>query len=146
MFNEIVAMIKSYYINHTTAKSIATSLMNNLNRGVYDNISDMKTFAKVLTNDLQNFSRDKHFRLVFGVHPAEPSELEQHHRLVNLNYGFGEINVFGTIACVGIDGFVPVHWVGVRKKIAEVISTMAKADGLILDLRRNRGGDPATVA
>lgn len=137
IIHEIVEMIQSYYLHRAVAKLITSRLTENMNRGIYSNINDLKIFAQVMTNDLQRFSRDKHFRLLFGVHPAQPSDIEQRRRLQDLNYGFGDIiNLPGTIAYVRINGFVPIHWVGVRNKLAGIMSSIATADGLLLDLRK----------
>lgn len=147
IIHEIVKMVQSYYLNPSMAKLITSRLTDNMSRGVYSNINDVKTFAQAMTNDLQQFSRDKHFRLLFGVHPAQPSNVDQLHRLQDLNYGFGDIiDLPGNITYVCINGFVPIHWVGVRSKLAEIMSSLASADGLLLDLRENKVGDPATVA
>jgi len=67
-----------------------------------------------------------------------------------MNFGFGRIGrLEGNVARLAIHGFVhldeDVHS-EVREGIGEVMSQVADADALLLDLRENGGGDPATVA
>ena len=72
--------------------------------------------------------------------------------LRRMNFGFGSISfdkvsVPGkTIATLPINGFVSSGELEVRTAIAEIMSSIADANALLVDLRANHGGDPNTIA
>lgn len=139
--------IQHFYLDARTGARLIRELRQHISTGAYADITDGKTLAAAITSDLQRLSGDKHFRCLYGIKPDEPSSEEQSRRLQKLNSGFGEVKLLdGNIAVLEIRGFVPVHWEGVRGKIDQIMSSFATFNALILDLRRNRGGDPKTVA
>lgn len=139
--------IQHFYLDPVTGARLIRELRQHISAGAYADITDGKSLAAAITSDLQRLSGDKHFRCLYGIKPDEPSSEEQSRRLQKLNSGFGEVKLLdGNIAVLAIRGFVPVHWEGVCSKIDQIMSSFAAVDALILDLRRNRGGDPKTVA
>ncbi|KAL2865257.1 S41 family peptidase [Aspergillus lucknowensis] len=147
VIENVIDAVQSFYLDPAAATRIANALQSRLSDGTYDNVADANTLARTLTSTLQELSGDKHFRCLFGISPDEPSVEDQVQQLTKLQYGFGEVKrLDGNIAVVEITGFVPVHWHGVRERVDGILSSVSNADALIIDLRRNRGGDPKTVA
>jgi C-terminal processing protease CtpA/Prc len=75
----------------------------------------------------------------------------------DIGFGFGKVtfdnfSIPGSvIAKLPINGFVPTEktlpvWQLLQNAISEILNSVARADVLLVDLRGNRGGDPATVA
>lgn len=131
------------YVDPEIGRRAAAVISAKLAAGEYDAITDRGAFAERLTADLQAVARDKHLR----VHdegqapdagaadgPPPPSEL-----------GFARVDILqGNIGYVDLTGFVPD---GLFRPAADkAMRGLADTDALIIDLRGNRGGDPAAVA
>lgn len=139
------------YVDGDKAQSMAATLHGHLASGDYDKIVDGQAFAERLTDDLRADTRDLHLRVTFGPHPQgeppPPPEADQLAQLRRLNFGFGPIErLKGNVARVVINGFPPAEFEAAKKGIGDLMSQVADADVLILDLRDNGGGSPETVA
>jgi retinol-binding protein 3 len=145
------------YVFPETAAKMAASLRANLAKGDYDRLTEGKAFAERLTADLQAVSHDKHLRLLWSadeipvrpdpteekVTPEEEAKQRDYWKLVN--HGFEKADRLpGNIGYVEIRGFVPASEGG--EKAAAAMSLLADTDALIVDLRRNGGGEPDMVA
>lgn len=149
--DEIAKALDRSYVNAEKATSMAAAIRAHLAKGDYDQLSAGDDFAQHLTDDLHADTRDLHMRVAFGPHPTEdpplPPEAEQLEQLHRVNFGFGKIERLpGNIAHVVIDGFPPVNFEAAHEGIGDLMSQVADADALILDLRENHGGDSDTVA
>ncbi|KAJ0413274.1 ClpP/crotonase-like domain-containing protein [Aspergillus carlsbadensis] len=147
LIENIIDAIQTYYLDRSTASQLAPTLRARVSAGIYNHVSSGHELARTLTTDLQALTGDKHFRCIFGIPPEEPSREEQLARLGKVNYGFGDVKTLdGDIAIIEITLFPPVHWVGVRERINDIMQSVSHASALIIDLRGCRGGDPKTVA
>jgi C-terminal processing protease CtpA/Prc len=64
-----------------------------------------------------------------------------------MNHGFGQVErTKGNIAHVVINGFPLADFEAAQKGIGDLMAQAADADAMIIDLRNNNGGSPATVA
>ncbi len=149
--DKIAATLASTYIDAGKARSMGAALRAHLAKGDYDKIVDGPTFAMRLTEDLHADTRDLHMRVMFGPHPkGEPPpqpEADQLAQLHDMNYGFGQIErIEGSIAHLVIDAFPPADLEAAQVAIGDLMTQVADADALIIDLRGNGGGDPKTVA
>ena len=100
-------------------------------------------------------SRDKHLRVRYSHEPIpvesanrEPTP-EQRERfrayLGAINFGFEKIErLKGNVGYIDLRGFTPAEFSA--ETIVAAMNFLAHTDALIFDLRRNGGGDPATVA
>jgi C-terminal processing protease CtpA/Prc len=120
-------------------------------RDALDAIADPRHFADRLTELMQGVTHDKHIRIRYRVAaPADPAPAGVPHadeqRDAELrNNGIERVERLpGNIGYIEIRGFLPVQWAAVS--ITAAMTLVAHADALIVDLRRNGGGDPATVA
>lgn len=97
---------------------------------------------------------DKHLRILFGYKPRpdtsnkeptrqELAEMKQFAR--RMNHGFEKVErLEGNVGYVDLRGFFPADEAG--ETVASAMSFLANSDALIIDLRKNHGGSPVTVA
>jgi hypothetical protein len=123
----------------------------------YAQITSARQFAEKLTTDLQAVSHDKHVRVRYSYESipvrandhSEPTaeEREQFRReLGRINYGFERVERLpGNIGYIDLRGFTPAE-IGGGETVAAAFNFLANTDALIIDLRKNGGGDPNQVA
>src|SRR5205085_3772593 len=108
-----------------------------------------------LTTDLQAVSHDKHLRVGYSSEPiperqnAEEPTAEELDRfqtfLRQTNFGFEKVERLpGNVGYLDLRGFNPAQFAADTG--AAAMNFLANTDALIIDLRRNGGGDPAMVA
>jgi hypothetical protein len=144
----IAKELEAHYIFPDVANRMIAAVREHLAHGDYDKITQGDEFAEALTKDLRDVSHDLHLGVMFG-HPPQRrggAPEDMHAVLRAMNYGFGAIERMpGNVAHVVIDGFPPIPD-DARDGIANLMSQVADADALIVDLRHNHGGSPETVA
>jgi C-terminal processing protease CtpA/Prc len=128
----VITLLTDNYVFPDIAERAAAVLRGN----DYDHLGADAEFAGAVTGDLQSINGDQHLRLRHEP-PAPPTTATQHCfetvQILEGNLGYLEITLlrdpreFGDIA-------------------AAAMTLVADTDGLILDLRRNRGGEPGMVA
>lgn len=113
-------------------------------------------FAELISKDLRELGHDKHFRVFhdseFREDPAGPDAVpsaaemaQQRVQVGRLGYGIEKVQRLpGNVAYVELRGFGPPDLVG--PGYAAAMSLVDGSEALILDLRRNGGGSPASVA
>lgn len=148
-----LALSKGYIFAETAGK-MSADLRARLGRGEYDSISSAVAFAERVTKDLRAISEDGHLSLRYSEReiPAErpgrptPEELEAQRREVHrLNCGFDKLERLpGNVWLIELRSFSPAELCG--ETVTAVMNTVAHAEAVIFDLRRNGGGDPAQVA
>ena len=145
----IAKELQAHYVIPDVANRMITALRDHLAHGDYDKITSGEEFAATVTKDLRDVSHDLHLRIIFGRRPRghEPSLDDQRAMLRSMNYGFGPIErMSGNVAHVVINGFPPLVDDDSRKAVADLMSQVADADAVLVDLRGNNGGEPETVA
>lgn len=132
LIDTVIALLTDNYVFPDIAKKAAAVLRRN----DYDHLIEDSEFASAVTTDLQSVNGDKHLRLLHE--PPRPQTKTRQHcfekvEILEGNLGYLEVTLlrdpreFGDIT-------------------AAAMTLIADTDGLILDLRRNRGGDPGMVA
>lgn len=150
-----IARLNERYIFPETAKKMEQSVRARATAGAYDNITSAKELARMLTDDFQAVSHDKHLHVFYSndVIPDEegqaPPSAEQQARQrsfgASINFGFEKVErMQGNIGYVDIRGFVPPADGGETASAA--MNFIANSDALIIDLRNNHGGTPAMIA
>lgn len=153
----IDAAIKSLneaYIFPEVAKKMEAMLRDRVQKKEYDGITSAKEFATLLTNQLQEVSKDKHLRVRYS-HEAipqrerrepTPEEIEDYKKFGrSINFGFEKIErMEGNLGYLDMRGFFGAD-LG-APTAAAAMNFLANSDALIIDLRKNGGGDPAMVA
>ena len=162
----LVARLNDHYIFPDKAKQIEAVLRQRQHEGKYETITDGEQLAKQLTNDLRGVAHDLHMTVEFspglvppdsagGPPPASQAEWEQRTnfamrtimkiRLRMMSYGVQKVDHLSpNIGYLQLSGFFPNFLVA--EKYAATMDKLADTDGLIVDLRENRGGMPESVA
>lgn len=162
----LVAQLNNHYVFPDKAKQIEAVLRQRQSEGKYDGITDGKQLAKQLTDDVHGVAHDLHMGVRFsrGLVPPDDdaggppkTEAEWKERL-----SFGQrvfFSVYRRVSSLGVDkvdhlspnigylqvsGFPPPFVVA--EKYGAAMDKLADTEGLIIDLRENRGGGPDTVA
>jgi C-terminal processing protease CtpA/Prc len=151
-------LMQKLYIFPDKAKGMQELLNKKLQAGQYDQIGDVQVFAKTLTEDLRSVSKDRHIRVTYGPEivkriraresqSADEREKERQQAIREdrkRNFGFQEVKILdGNIGHLDLRGFS-----GFRESAETAVAAMnflANADAIIIDLRRNGGGSPATI-
>jgi hypothetical protein len=158
------SVIRDQYINPKLGEEIIAALDTHFKNGDYEVFEENEKFAQRLTEDMHLSGNDLHMRVAFleprpelnqdGVIHKPKSFVEE---LRRMNFGFGSVS-FDTdsipgkkIATLPINGFVPSSpdfasdWQEIKAAIGKIVSSIADADALLVDLRSNHGGSPDTV-
>jgi len=143
------------YVFPVVAGKVATELSTNVSRGAYNGSKTTDVFAKTLTADLAKAGQDRHLRVLYDpTFKAGPDdqktptqeEVDETRKFV-LQDGFGIAKVErlpGNVGYLDLREFPPAEFV--TGAYASAMNLLSGTDALILDLRRNGGGDPAAVA
>ncbi|QMW05003.1 S41 family peptidase [Spirosoma foliorum] len=155
VIQSLLQQLGSQYVFPKVATQIQEVIQAKLNAGDYDSITSSKAFADTLTVQIQRISHDKHLQLFYQNKSASSASsdltakadgnttLEQYGR--QINFGFGKPELLpGNIGYLRIDEFMPVELAAQTATAA--LTHLNQTDALILDLRHNRGGEPAMVA
>jgi hypothetical protein len=156
VIDALVRELNAYYVFPEVAARIETALREKQKRGGYDGLVFAPDLAAALTADLREVSHDLHLGVRASKTPMPPEpardksgpppdEARMLARMKELNYGIGGIEKLpGNIGYLEMRGFVPVKHA--EQPLTAAMTQLADCDALIIDLRRNGGGDPAGVA
>jgi hypothetical protein len=148
--------LNARYVFPEVAVKIEAALRDKQKRGGYDGAVRPQDFATMLTTDLQEAGHDLHLRVRGSDTPLPPQpdasknpsaedEARILARVKELKYGIGGVEKLpGNIGYIEMRGFAPIKYVD--KAITAAMTELADTDALIVDMRRNGGGDPAGVA
>lgn len=146
--------LNSSYVFPETAKKMEQAVRDRVARKEYDQITSAKTLASTLQSHLQEVSHDKHLRVLYSAEPIpverdrepEPAELARQLEFMRtVNFGFEKVERLpGNIGYIDLRGFQLAQF-GAETVVA-AMNFLANTDAMIIDLRRNGGGDPAMVA
>jgi hypothetical protein len=150
-----VAALNTAYVFPETAKKMEQSVRDKLRNHGYDSVTSSREFAQTLTTDLQSVSHDKHLRVNFisETLPPEqppsdpdPREIErQRMQSARVNFGFEKVErLAGNIGYLDLRAFQPINFMA--ETAVSAMNFLTNTEGLIIDLRQNGGGDPASVA
>lgn len=152
--DSLAKQLNDYYVDPDAAAQMGVVLHAKLAHGDYDAIDDTKAFAAVLTGDLRAASHDLHLRVVTGDTPppemlaGKPTAAQQEgmqKRMAENGYGIAKVETMaGNIGYLDMRGFLPVQYSA--PAITAAMAKLAGTSALIIDMRKNGGGDPAGVA
>jgi len=145
-------MLKDYVYPEVGIK-VSKRLIENLNEGNYDDITDFNVFARIITNEMFELTNDKH--LLIRYDPEDVKEIRNsetlsgkekeeffNHQKANSgkrNYGYKEVKILpGNIAYLRFNEFERVEFAG--KTAHATMEFISNSDAIIIDLRDNTGG------
>ena len=145
------------YVFPDVADRVAAALTAKDAQGGYAADNDAMKFSDALSSDLRALGKDGHFRVEFapGAHPRAatlsdakpgPEELAQMRReIATMAYGIQRVErLDGNVGYLEVRGFGPTDMVG--DALSSAMTVLSGTDAMIIDLRRNGGGEPSTVA
>jgi len=134
--------LRAQYIYPDVGERAAVTLEKALAAGVYDSLDDRRAFAARLTDDLAAVAHDKHLRVssrsappprpMGGPLPRSEGGVTRADRLAD---GIGYLEIVGFPP---LEVFAPAT--------DRAMAALGDTKALIIDLRRNGGGNPASVA
>lgn len=141
--NKIDELFTGYYVELDIARNSMVKIRNQSENGIYDNV-DLDELAEILTRDLQSVTEDKHVR----VRRKAVNKLSQQltpEAAKKVNSGFYKAEILDdNIGYIDLRLFYPTAWAA--ETGAAAMKFVANTDALIIDLRKNGGGDPEMVA
>lgn len=151
----LAAKMNANYIEPAVAERVGSAIVRKNAEGGYASAASAQGFSAVLATDLRTLSGDKHFGATVNQRFREssgaawlPTSAEMSEaRDANARQGYGIEKVErlpGNVGYIDLRGFGTTEFVGPAYTAA--MALMAGTDALILDLRRNGGGSPDSVA
>jgi len=155
IIDTLIAKLDAGYVFPEKATEMARDLRARLEKGSYASITSAIGFADSLTAHLQSVSHDKHLRVMYSDRalpsgqqqgPTPEQQQQMRDRMKADNYGIGTPErLEGNVAYLELRTFgVPPE--AMAEALADAMTKVADADALIIDVRRNGGGSPWTVA
>ena len=149
-----IAQLHEFYVFPETAKKMGDAVKARQKKGEYDSISDGDAFSKILTENFQEVSHDKHLRVDFGPasmpeRPDGPPDADAIARyrkdMERMNCGFDKVEILsGNVGYLKFNMFADPEVCGPTAVAA--MNFLANVDAIIFDLRENGGGDPKMIA
>lgn len=151
---DIAKVMRDQYAFPELGKKAATALEEHLKAKDYDSIADGKEFALKLTKDLNDVCHDAHLHAIYSLEAlperkerGQPSPDEVKAELEKTKYmnaSFDKIErMSGNIGYISFHNFLDPEIS--RRPVKAAMEFLADTDALIVDIRQNGGGDPATV-
>jgi hypothetical protein len=159
--SEVIAALgdtlQANYIFPDVADRVSKALKAKDAKGGYAAATDAQAFSELLSKDLRELGKDDHFRAAHAPGytprpstlsdaPPPKEEMEQMRReLSQVAFGLQHVELLnGNVGYIELRGFGPTEIVG--EALGSAMQMLSGTDALILDLRRNGGGEPSTVA
>jgi hypothetical protein len=151
----LVAKLNANYIAPAVAEKVGKAIARKNADGGYASAATAQAFSEALAKDLRALSGDLHFGAridasfrEFSGEPVPPTRAEwDEYREQVARGGFGIEKLErlpGNVGYIELRNFGATDIVG--PAYTSAISLLAGSDALIIDLRRNGGGSPASVA
>ncbi|MBL7794948.1 MAG: hypothetical protein JNJ90_00450 [Saprospiraceae bacterium] len=151
---KLSALLQERYVFPDIAKATGEHLSKQFKAGVFDAAQEVRSFADALTREAQAITKDKHLRVrpapPFAVQtaatPAQMTEamLQDRVRQREITAGFAAAQKLeGNIGYLDLRGFA--HPQAGAAIADHYMALLATSDAVIIDLRKNGGGNPAMV-
>lgn len=148
--NKITTSLNDNYVFPEVAAKAGKFVQEQLAKGEYKSVTRPQEFAERLTHDLQSMTHDKHMRVFIappqGGKNEDPAERELRfiHQDARNNFGFYKLErLSGNVGYLDLRGFSPADHGGATAIAA--MNFLANCDAVIIDLRKNGGGDPSMI-
>ena len=135
----IAVELREAYVFPAKGNEAADLLERGLVEGAYDGLTDPEALARRLTADLQGVTGDSHMRVISGSPFRQPAPSPG-----SEDAGFEVARLAGNVGYTALSRFVPPDVFGAAAD--EAMRRVADARALVIDIRGNGGGHPASVA
>lgn len=147
--------LKTTYVFPEVAGKLAAALQAKAAAGGYDGAATTRAFAEALSRDLRELGNDGHFRVIVDPRfkdedgtsalPTREEIARGRQEAASMAFGLEKLDRLpGNVGYLEIRGFGPPEFVGAA--YAQALSLLAGSGAVIIDLRRNNGGRPESVA
>ena len=154
LIDDIIGELNRSYVFPDQAKKAEAVLRAHQKQGAYDSITSAEKMRDTLTEHLQSVTRDKHLKVFYSAKPLPddtkdrtPTPEQKAMQLAFMqsqNFGVEKIQRLPfNIGYLELHGFAPNE--DAAQTLAAAMTVVANTDALIIDLRKNGGGDPDTV-
>jgi hypothetical protein len=158
----LVATINANYIEPAVAERVGRAISSKHAKGGYASATSAQALSEAFAKDLREFSGDKHFGTTVSEGFSELSSTPEvpspaatearrartearRDRIARRGYEIQKIERLpGNVGYIELRSFEAPEFVS--QAYTSAMQLMAGTDALILDLRRNGGGSPVTVA
>lgn len=150
----VIANLNQRYVFPDKAALMEKQLRQELKNGEYDDVTSAEKLATVLSESLQKHSQDRHLGMRYFEKeiPVQSRDaemqaqaIEQQAEDIRLNYGFHNVDRLQFNI-----GYIDMHHFAespdVATRIEAAMSLLGDTRAMIIDLRKNGGGSPDTVA
>ena len=156
VIDNVLRRLDEGYVFPKKAAEMARAVRARAKRGAYDRIVSAQAFADTLTQDLRAGSHDRHLEVAYQSRSvrdeapdAQPSAEERREREAfgrRINYGLERVErLNGNVGYLEIRSF-QFDAAAVDSALSAAMNFLARTDALIIDVRRNGGGEPTMVA
>lgn len=159
VLDTLIKELNDKYVFADVAQKLEAMLRSRQKAGEYDSIADGRQLADKLTGDLRGASGDKHLHVRFfekAIPLQDPAakpdpqevaraEADGQKFFKRINYGVERVERLpGNIGYIELHGFTPARYSG--QAYGAAMTLLNGTDALVIDLRKNHGGDPNAVA
>jgi C-terminal processing protease CtpA/Prc len=155
VIDRLSADLRDRYVFPAKVPAVERALRAKLKSGAYAKLAGANEFARALTDDVLAVLHDKHVRIRFrpegipvrtDADQPTPDEIRRmNEEEARTNYGFERVQrLRGNIGYVDLRSFSPARLSA--KTLASTMEFLSHTQALIVDLRRNGGGDPEAIA
>jgi retinol-binding protein 3 len=158
VIDQALARLDEEYVFPEVAATMAKRVRKRQADKEYAGVKTGQELAERLTKDLQAVAKDKHLRILCstaklpkppaGFSPGKiPPRIQERRARMDrwFNGGYRQVERLpGNIGYLAVDGFPQVE--AAIEPAAAAMDFLANTDALIIDVRRNSGGTPGSVA
>ncbi|MCJ8273018.1 MAG: S41 family peptidase [Psychrosphaera sp.] len=156
VINGIAKQLVENYIYPEKAKKMADFIKTNLADGKYNSFTDPGKFAQAVEKDLHSVVLDKHLAIILDKKYAQ-QKLEQAKTpeddaitaqelkdMQRNNFGFQQVKMLpGNLGYLDLRQFISTQYAS--ETAAAAMNFLSNSDALIIDLRKNGGGEPNMI-
>jgi C-terminal processing protease CtpA/Prc len=151
----LLGLVEAHYVVPEKTAAIRQRIEGQIAGGAYAGLGQ-PALAEALTADLRECADDLHFKVLYKEEPQParekateetPEEVAEFRRIARFNnYGCSEVKrLAGNVGYWRIDEFYDLID-GSGPTFLASMRMLSSTDALVVDVRNNSGGDPATVA
>ncbi len=158
IIDSVALQLEKYYVFPDKAKSMTSYLRKRNKEKAYATLTDYKAFVDTLAQDLQRVHKDLHLSLSYNPQqvsrvrqwnaapqPTDAMLEERKQWARKANFGFVKVERLpGNIGYLDFRNFFAVNEES-ENTVAAAMAFLLNTDAVIIDLRKNGGGDPEMV-